>query len=99
LELLPFIGTGIVLIPVGLFTLAEGNGVGAAVLLIVYVLCISAREYLEPRLIGRRTGISPLLTLFGMYTGIRVFGAAGIVTGPIYVLLAVLLYRKIFLIS
>lgn len=49
-----------------------------------YVLCIAARELLEPRLLGKQTGMYPVVMLFSVYAGIRVFGLTGIFLGPLY---------------
>ena len=96
LELLPFIGTGIILVPLMVFLLVKACYLKALILLITYVFCVIAREYLEPRFISEKTGISPLLTLAGIYVGMKVFGLYGIVAGPVYILFATLCYREIF---
>lgn len=87
LDALPFIGTGIVLIPTALWQLLERNVAGAALAVLAYVLCIAARELLEPRLMGKQMGIYPVLMLFGVYAGVRLFGLSGIFLGPLYVVL------------
>lgn len=83
LDALPFVGTGIVLVPLGIQQLFLENYWQAAVCLLVYVVCIFIRELLEPRLIGRRVGIHPVAVLVSIYAGIRLFGVWGIVAGPL----------------
>lgn len=83
LDALPFVGTGIVLVPLGIQQLFLENYWQAAVCLLVYVVCIFIREMLEPRLIGRRVGIHPVAVLVSLYAGIRLFGVWGIVAGPL----------------
>lgn len=87
LDALPFIGTGIVLVPAALWQLLSGNVPGAICAVIVYVLCVMVRELLEPRLLGKQVGICPVVMLFGVYAGVRLFGLAGIFLGPLYLVL------------
>lgn len=87
LDALPFIGTGIVLLPTALWQLLEGNVFGAVIAALTYVLCIAARELLEPRLLGKQVGTYPVVMLFSVYAGVKVFGIAGIFLGPLYVVL------------
>lgn len=87
LDMLPFIGTGIVLLPTALWQLINGR-VGSAVwCALLYLLCALVREFLEPRLMGRSTGISPFFMLLGVYTGVKLFGLWGILEGPLAVVL------------
>ncbi|MDE6604187.1 MAG: AI-2E family transporter [Lachnospiraceae bacterium] len=83
LDMLPFIGTGIVLVPLSVWQLLNGAYVRMAVCLALYGVCVLARELLEPRLIGNKIGISPIWILFAVYAGVKLFGVGGIVKGPL----------------
>lgn len=83
LDALPFVGTGIVLVPLGIQQLFYGHYGRTAVCLLLYVACIFLREMLEPRLIGRRVGVPAIAILLSIYAGIRLFGIWGIVGGPL----------------
>lgn len=83
LDALPFIGTGIVLMPLAVAALFQGNYGSAVVCLVLYAACVFLREMLEPRLIGRRMGISPIAVLMAVYAGIQLFGLWGIIKGPL----------------
>ena len=83
LDVLPFIGTGVVLVPMALWQLLNGHYVRMAVCLLLYAACIVIREFLEPKLIGNRMGIAPVLMLLAIYAGIRLFGVGGIIKGPL----------------
>ena len=87
LDALPFIGTSVVLLPIALWQLLSGNIWGTAGVVICYILCIAVRELLEPRLLGRQLGVSPVLMLLSVYAGVKVFGITGIFLGPLYVML------------
>lgn len=83
LDALPFVGTGIVLVPLTIQQLFVGNYVQAVVCLITYAACIFLREMLEPKLIGKRVGVSPIAILLAIYAGVQLFGAWGIIGGPL----------------
>lgn len=83
LDVLPFIGTGIVLVPLSVWQLINGQYGRTAVCLVLYGVCILTRELLEPKLIGRRIGVAPVFMLLAVYAGIRLFGVGGIVKGPL----------------
>ncbi len=87
LDALPFLGTGIVLVPTAVLQLLEGNYGRAVVCVLLYVACILVREFLEPKLIGKRMGIPPLAVLAAIYAGLKLFGVVGLIKGPLgYVL-------------
>lgn len=83
LDMLPFVGTGIVLVPLSLWQLLNGYYVRMAVCLALYGICVLARELLEPKLIGNKIGIAPVCILFSIYAGVKLFGVGGIVKGPL----------------
>lgn len=83
LDALPFIGTGIVLLPLAVVQLFYGYYGRAAACGGLYLVCIFLREMLEPRLIGRRIGVNPIAVLLSIYAGIQLFGIWGIVQGPL----------------
>ena len=87
LDMLPFIGTGITLLPLAIFELVMGRSVLAVVFALLYVVCYFVREFMEPRLIGQRIGIHPLIILMSVFLGVKLYGLLGIVTGPLSYLL------------
>lgn len=96
LDVLPFIGTGVTLLPTALLQLLMGNGMHAVILTITFIICALARELLEPKLIGARMGVIPIAILFSVYVGAKVFGAAGVIWGPLYMLIVFELYKSLF---
>lgn len=83
LDVLPFIGTGIVLVPAAFWQLLYGHYGRMTVCLILYIASISVREFLEPKLIGKGLGIAPVLMLLAIYAGFRLFGVSGLIKGPL----------------
>jgi predicted PurR-regulated permease PerM len=43
----------------------------------------SVDNFIRPRLVGERVGLSELVTFFALLGGLRVFGLVGIVMGPL----------------
>lgn len=83
LDMLPFVGTGIVLVPLSVWQLLNGHYVRMIVCLVLYGACALTRELLEPKLIGKETGVAPILILFAVYAGLKLFGVGGIIKGPL----------------
>lgn len=83
LDALPFIGTGIVMVPLAVQQCFYGNYTRAIICIATYIVCIFVREILEPRLIGKRIGVSPIAILVSIYAGVRLFGLWGIIEGPL----------------
>ena len=89
LDVLPFIGTGIVLVPLSVWQLLNGEYVQMIVCLILYGVCIVTRELSEPKLIGRRIGVAPVFMLLAVYAGVKLFGVGGIIKGPLALIVIV----------
>ncbi len=95
LDALPFLGTGIVLVPLAFMQLLAGNYVRALLCIVLYVICIFTREFLEPKLIGGKMGIPPLAVLAAIYAGIQLFGIWGIIKGPLGFMLVYLTFLSL----
>lgn len=96
MDVLPFIGTGIVLVPIGVIQLLGGNYLQAMLVFIAYVLCIVIREVLEPRLMGNGLQVSPVAILVSVYAGVLFYGIGGVLLGPVTLLILVEFAREIF---
>lgn len=92
MDALPFIGTGLVLVPTALWQLIQGNLYSAALTIVTYVACAIMREYLEPKLIGKKMGIYPIGILVSIYAGVKLYGLSGIILGPLSVLVVKEIY-------
>ncbi len=96
LDALPFIGTGIVLVPLAVVQIFEGSYARAVACILLYVACIFLREILEPRLIGKRVGVPAIAVLLSLYVGIQLFGAWGIIKGPLGFILIYETYKSVW---
>uniref|UniRef100_A0A832GMZ3 AI-2E family transporter n=1 Tax=Caldimicrobium thiodismutans TaxID=1653476 RepID=A0A832GMZ3_9BACT len=81
---LPFLGTGLVWIPLTIFLFLSGHYIKALILLLFCALTIAQVDnLLKPLLIGGKTKIHNLLMFFAVLGGISQFGLSGIFLGPI----------------
>ena len=87
LDALPIFGTGAVLIPWGIISLLQGNWKNGVVLLVLYGICYFVRQILEAKIMGNQVGLSALETLLSMYVGLKLFGLAGLLLGPVGLLM------------
>ncbi|MCM1136790.1 MAG: AI-2E family transporter [Clostridium sp.] len=83
MDMLPFIGTGIMLIPLAISRLINGSYLQAVLCVCLYAVCALIREFLEPKLIGEKIGVWPVGILFAVFAGIHLFGVWGIIKGPL----------------
>ena len=83
IDLFPVLGVGAVLIPWGVFCILSGGSRLGIGLLILYAVIMVVRQWVEPKIIGSNFGLHPIITLFSMYSGIRLFGFLGMVIGPV----------------
>lgn len=91
--LLPVGGSTLVSIPATLYLFLQGETLRAIVLLVWSLGIVgSVDNILKPLIIGNRLGLPVLFLFFGILGGLALFGALGIVLGPvIFALLRALL--------
>ncbi len=86
-DILPVLGTGTVLLPWAVIALLLQNFYLAIGLLLLYIIITVIRNILEPRLVSHQIGLSPLVTLFFMYLGLRSVGLFGMLLFPVIVMI------------
>lgn len=84
LDLLPYVGTIIVFIPIIIYNIIVKNYIIAFGLICLYILVQVIREILEAKLMSNKLDIHPLIIFLSIYIGIKVFGMIGIFVGPLY---------------
>ncbi|MFZ3129696.1 MAG: AI-2E family transporter, partial [Desulfosporosinus sp.] len=86
LDIVPIVGTGMLFVPwiVGLIILGS-VGEGLKVLLI-WIITVTVRQFLEPKVLSNGIGIHPLPTLISMYVGLQLLGGIGLIVGPALVI-------------
>lgn len=92
LSFLSFIplGAGILTIPVGVVIMLSGN-IGAGLFVILYhVLVVSNIDnVLRPRLVPKHVRLDPALILLAVFSGIAIFGAPGVIYGPVIMIVLI----------
>jgi predicted PurR-regulated permease PerM len=91
--LLPFIGTAIVWLPISVSMVLAGLGVGnnsvvwSGIGLMLYgTLIISSMDnVVRPYIIGKKSGVHPVLVMLGALGGIYLLGFVGFIVGPIII--------------
>lgn len=83
LDVLPVIGAGTFLIPWGLFNLFANNISLGVRILGMYVIVVLIRQIIEPRIVGKKLGLYPLITMLSIYVGLRLMGFIGLIAGPV----------------
>ena len=86
-DILPVVGSGLVLLPWTAFMLIKGDLVTGIGLAVLYVVIIIVRQIVEPKIVGDRVGLHPLVTLMSMVIGTYLFGGIGLLGLPITIAL------------
>ena len=79
LDMLPFLGTGTVLIPWAVFKLVSGDIRYALGLVILYLVTQLVRRIIEPERVGDSIRSNPLVQLIFKYIGYRIGGVIGMI--------------------
>lgn len=85
-DILPVAGSGGILIPWAVISLILGNTGQAVGLIIIYIIISVIRQYIEPKIVGTSLGVHPIVTLAGLYFGLKLFGFMGMFIVPIAVM-------------
>ena len=93
LDFIPIIGAGTVMVPWAVVDMVLAQYGEAAALMAVWGVIVVFRRVAEPKVLGDQTGLSPILSLVGIYVGMRAGGVLGMVIGPLLLLVCVNLAR------
>ena len=93
-DLLPAVGTGVILLPWAVFCAAAGDTKRTATLFAGFVVILLVKSILEPKLLSGGLGLPPVVTLMSMYIGLSAFGVPGLVILPVALVAAKRLYDR-----
>ncbi len=93
LDALPFFGSGAVLWPWALINFINGDLKGGIAMLVIYVVIVMTRQFIEPKIVSKKIGTNPLLTLMSMYIGYKTFSIGGMILGPVILLCSISFYK------
>lgn len=88
LDILPYVGTIIVFIPIIIYNIIMKKYITVIGLICLYILTQVVREVLEAKFLGAKLDIHPLVILISIYIGMNIFGILGMIAGPMYSIIA-----------
>ena len=89
LDFIPIIGAGTVMVPWAVIDMVLAQYGEAAALMAVWGVIVLFRRFAEPKILGDQTGLSPILSLVGIYVGMKIGGVLGMVVGPLLLLVCI----------
>lgn len=93
LDFIPIIGAGTVMVPWAVVCLVTGDYRSAIELMVIWGIICLFRRLAEPKILGDQTGLSPILSLVGIYVGMRLGGVLGMIVGPLLLLVVINLWK------
>ena len=94
LAFIPILGTPAVWVPAGIIQIISGNlFAGIGLLAFGAFIMFTIENIVRPKIIGRRSGMHPLLVVLSIFGGIKLFGVIGLIIGPVLVALCVLIIK------
>lgn len=97
LDLLPFFGTGTVLIPWAIIKFLSADYKMVIGLLIIWGVGQLARQLIQPKIVGDSVGLAPIPTIILLFVGYRVTGVIGmIIAVPIGIIILNLYEEGVF---
>lgn len=82
-DILPYIGTGIVFLPWIIYSFLNGSWFMTIGLAVLYSIVVLQRQISEPKIISHHIGTPTLIFLFTIFACYQFFGFAGVLFGPL----------------
>jgi predicted PurR-regulated permease PerM len=93
-SMLPLVGSTLTYIPLAIITIANGNTTKGIIILVYGLIIVVAMDNFFRVWLQKKIGnVHPLITLFGVFVGVPLFGFIGIIFGPLMISLFILLMR------
>ncbi|MBQ8868507.1 MAG: sporulation integral membrane protein YtvI [Oscillospiraceae bacterium] len=86
-DIFPVIGTGTILIPWSMIELLNGNKPLALGIFVLFLIISVVRNIIEPKIIGKNSGIHPVATMVAMYVGLKLGGVVCAVALPFVIII------------
>lgn len=97
LDLLPFFGTGTVLLPWAAIKFISGDYTTVIGLLIIWGVGQLARQIIQPKIVGDSVGLAPIPTIILLYVGYKAAGVIGmIIAVPIGIIIVNMYEEGVF---
>lgn len=82
-DILPYLGTGIVFVPWIIYAAVSGDIPFAIGLGVLYIVVLVQRQIMEPKVLSSSIGLDPLATLIALFVGFKLLGFLGLIAGPV----------------
>ncbi|MFD2627914.1 sporulation integral membrane protein YtvI [Oceanobacillus kapialis] len=92
-DLLPYVGTGILFIPWILYLYMTGNFPLTIGLIVIYMVIVIVRQILEPKVLASSIGLHPLAALIILFIGVQILGMLGFLLAPVLLILINAFYK------
>ncbi|RYM06918.1 sporulation integral membrane protein YtvI [Sporolactobacillus sp. THM7-7] len=92
-DLVPYLGTGMIFIPWILYHFFSHHYFLTIGLTSLYAAVVIQRQLLEPKVLSSNIGLDPLASLIALYFGFKWLGFAGLVLGPLSLVIMKALYQ------
>ncbi|MGG0755035.1 sporulation integral membrane protein YtvI [Brevibacillus laterosporus] len=86
IDVIPIIGSIVIMAPWSIFHYVTGDSVMGTKLLLLGIVLLIIRRTVEPKVMGKHMGLSPIATLASLFIGIQLFGGVGLLVGPLLVI-------------
>ncbi len=84
------LGAGIITIPIGIFMILTGNVTGGILVIANHLLIVTNIDnILRPQLVPKEARLDSALMMLSVFSGLALFGFAGIVLGPVLMIVIV----------
>lgn len=92
LAMIPMMGCWVIMLPIGIATVAAGDTVhGVTILLMSLIVVSNIDNIIRPRLVGSHAQLHDLIIFFAVIGGLTTFGVLGVIVGPVLAALLVVL--------
>ncbi|MBQ8163258.1 MAG: sporulation integral membrane protein YtvI [Clostridia bacterium] len=93
-DILPILGTGIVLIPWSAILFITGNTTLGFGILVLYAIIYFVRQIAEPKIVSAHMNVHPIVAIISMYAGLKIAGFGGMIFAPLLVFLTKTVYSS-----
>jgi predicted PurR-regulated permease PerM len=92
--MIPILGAALIYVPLSVFLFVKGDHTSGIVMLLYGFIVIGTVDNLFRIWLLKRMGEThPLITLFGVLIGLKIFGVVGLIFGPILISLFLLMIK------
>jgi predicted PurR-regulated permease PerM len=93
-SMIPLVGSALAYLPLAIIQFADGNNTKAIVIILYGLAVIGTIDNVFRLWLQKRIGnVHPLITIFGVFVGVPLFGFLGLIFGPLLISLFILLMR------